>query len=799
MATIGSLVVRLGLDASGLESGLKSAQRSLRSAGRTMQQTGAGMTLGLSAPLAGLATMAISSAADFETSMNTIQVVSGATGEQMAAMSEQALHLGAVTSFSAGEAAQGMLELAKAGLSVEQTQAAIAGTMDLAAAGNLALAQAAEITANSLNAYGLAAENAGMVADVLAAAANSSSVDVTDMADAMKMAGTVAAQNRISFQDTATALAILGNNALKGSDAGTSLKTMLMRLTAPTDEAAGVLTNFGVQVYDANGNVLPFVDILRNLNEAFDGVDDATRNAAMSTLFGADAIRAANILIDNADESWDAMSASVNASGAASEVANARMKGLGGAIEYFKGSIDSLLIGSALPFMETLAGMVRGAADFLSGISELPPEMQQFGAVLLVVVAAAGPLLLMLGTMATALAGLLTPVGLVIAGVTILGVAWATNFGGIQTATMDAFAAMQPMFTALVDWFGAQIPGALATGQAAWLALSEGVGAAWGALMELLEPAFERIRAAFAGMPEQMGPLQVAFDGLLAAVGGALTALQPALTAFGQVIAVVFGVLAVVAVNNFGAVIGAVIPVATIIMAQLTVMINLAKTVIGELVTLALALFTGDWDTAFESAKNIGQAFADAFGETIENLSALVGEVFGVIAETVVGTLTDLGVDVDGLLAALNAAWKVAWESLKEPLDFVINAVGGVRKAIDDFVSWITGVQIPNPFEGWSFPSLPDWMGGGAAPPAAAPGSNAQGTSNWRGGWTWVGERGPELVALPAASRIFPAEMSQRMAGGDGVQVTVNANVASDLDLHQLAYRVAEQIARWGR
>lgn len=799
MATIGNLVIRLGLDAGGLEQGLKSAQRSLRSAGRTMQQTGAGMTLGLSAPLAGLATMAISSAADFETSMNTIQVVSGATGEQMAAMSEQALHLGAVTSFSAGEAAQGMLELAKAGLSVEETQAAIAGTMDLAAAGNLGLAEAAEITANSLNAYNLEASASVMVADVLAAAANSSSVEVTDMAEAMKMAGTVAAQNGVSFQDTATALAILGNNALKGSDAGTSLKTMLMRLTAPTDQALAAMNELGISVYNADGSMRAFPDIINNLQSSLGGLTDAQRNAAMTTIFGADAIRAANILVNNAGPAWDAMSESVNASGAAGEVANARMKGLGGAIEYFKGSIDSLLIGAALPFMETLSGMVRGAADLLAGIGELPPEMQQFGAVLLVVVAAAGPLLLMLGTMATALAGLLTPVGLVIAGVTLLGVAWATNFGGIQTATTDAFAAMQPFFTALVDWFGAQIPGALETGQAAWLALSEGVGAAWGALMALLEPAFERIRAAFAGMPEQMGPLQAAFDGLLAAVGGALTALQPALTAFGQLIAVVFGVVAVVAVNAFGAVIGAVIPVATIIMAQLTVMINLAKTVIGELVALALALFTGDWATAFESAKNIGQAFADAFGETIENLSALVGEIFGVIAETVVNTLTDLGVDVDGLMAGLNAAWKTAWESLKGPLDFVIEAVGGVRKAIDDFVAWITSVKIPNPFEGWSFPSLPDWMGGGGAPPAGQPGANAQGTSHWRGGWTWVGEQGPELVALPAASRIYPADTSRRMAAdGAGVQVTVNANVAGDMDLHQLAYRVAEQIARWG-
>jgi TP901 family phage tail tape measure protein len=789
MATIGNLTIKLGLDASGLEKGLASAQRSLRNAGRTLRQTGAGLTLGLSAPLAGIATMALSSAADFETSMNTIQVVSGATGQQMAAMSEQALHLGAVTSFSAGEAAAGMLELAKAGLSVEQTQAAIAGTMDLAAAGNLGLAQAAEITANSLNAFGMEASAAGMVADVLAAAANSSSVEVTDMADAMKMVGTVAAQNRMSFQDTATALAILGNNALKGSDAGTSLKTMLMRLTAPTDAAAGVLADFGVQIYDANGNILPFINILRSLNEAFDGVDDATRNAAMATLFGADAIRAANILIDNADASWDAMSESVNASGAASEVANARMKGLGGAIEYFKGTIDSLLIGSALPFMETLSGMVRGAADFLSGISSLPPQMQQFGAVLLVVVAAAGPLLMMLGTMATALAGLLTPVGLVIAAVAVLGVAWATNFGGIQTATLNAFAAIQPAVTAIISWFTAQIPAALATGQAAWTSLSAGVTAAWGALMAALEPAFARIGAAFAAMPAQMGPLQSAFGGLVTAITTALTPLQPALEALGAVIANIFGVIAIVAVNNFGAVISAVIPAATIVLNQLTVMVNLVATVLQNLVTLVVALFTGDWPTAFASAQTIGQAFTDALIATWTNLSAMVGVLFGVMRDTVVNTLTDMGFDVDAILATLSAAWTIAWESLKEPLDFVIAAVAGVRKAIDDFVAWITGVDIPNPFAGWSFPSLPDWMTGGGQQQPGQPGRNALGTPYWPGGWTWVGERGPELVNLRGGAAIEPVNWAAAGAGG-GNLVIESVTINNGMDIEELAYKI---------
>lgn len=141
MATVGSLVVKIGADISGFEKGLGTVQTRLQSAGRSMQSLGAGLTLGLTAPIVGIATAALNSAAGFEKSMNLMQTMSGATGAQMVALQEQALALGQSTVFSAGEAADAMLELSKAGLSVEQVGGAIPGVLDLAAAANLGLAE----------------------------------------------------------------------------------------------------------------------------------------------------------------------------------------------------------------------------------------------------------------------------------------------------------------------------------------------------------------------------------------------------------------------------------------------------------------------------------------------------------------------------------------------------------------------------------------------------------------------------------------------------------------------------------
>ncbi len=533
MGTIARMSVELGMDAGGFDRGIASVQKSLDSMAKKMASAGSMLSLGVTAPLAGIATMAIQSAGDFEQSLNIMQQVSGATESQMASLQAQALQLGAETSFSAGEAAAAMLELGKAGLSVDEVGAAIGGTMDLAAAGGLELAQAAEIAANAMNAFKLPASDTTDVANMLAAAANASSVEVTDLAAGMTMASSVFASNGQSIQDLTTAMGLLGNNAIKGSDAGTSLKTMLMRLTAPTDEASAAMAALGVQVYDAQGNMRDLPAIMADLKQATYGVNEVTftssnltadqaermdylrgiiaktqtkladyasglagvaqseadkvvatdrlnrelaaaqaeyaglssvggstvtmmnqltaaeRNAALSTIFGADAIRAVNVLLSEGETGWTDMAAAVGQQGAAADVANARMKGFGGAMEYLKGSVDSFLISTALPFLDSLSGIVRTVADAITGLGGLPAPLQNAALAFAGVMAAAGPVLLALAGVATALGFLLSPIGLVVVGVAALAAAWASNFGGIQEKTAAVWAAIQPTLTAI--------------------------------------------------------------------------------------------------------------------------------------------------------------------------------------------------------------------------------------------------------------------------------------------------------------------------------------------------------------
>ena len=427
--------VSLGSAYGEIQIGTDQAEQNIQSLSDTLRKTGTAMSLGITAPLVGIAATAINSAADFEQSLNVMAQVSGATADQMAQLQAQALEMGAITSFSAGEAAQAQLELAKAGLAPVEVMQALPGVLDMAAAGGMGLAESAEIASNAMNAFNLPASEMGTVANMLAAAANASSVDIGDLAAAMKMSGAVFASNKQPMDDMVTALAMLGNAGLKGSDAGTSLKTMMLSLASPTDKAYGVMQDLGLAVYETDGSMRGFSDILNDLSGVTAKMSDEQRNVALSTIFGSDAIRAATILTRDYGKSWDATSDALGDGSAAANVAGARMKGMNGAIEYLKGSIDSFLIGAALPYLDMMGDFVRMTADGLTAIGSLPRPLMDAAVAFGAVLAAAGPVMLAIAGITAAIGFLLSPVGLLVAGVAavVAGfVLWQQNFGNVQ-------------------------------------------------------------------------------------------------------------------------------------------------------------------------------------------------------------------------------------------------------------------------------------------------------------------------------------------------------------------------------
>jgi phage tail tape measure protein, TP901 family, core region len=299
------------------------------------------------------------------------------------------------------------LELAKAGMTVAQTMDAMPGVLDLAAAGNVDLGYAAKITAGALNAFSLDAKESTRVANLLAAAANASAADIQDLALGFAQGGFAFAAAGQQVDDLAASLALLTNVGLKGTDAGTALKNMFTQLYGPTAKAKDAMKAYNIEIWDAQGNMKPLADIIDIFNRQLGGLSQQQRLAVLDTILLSDGMKAMIPLMTAGKDGFLKMKDAVNEQGAASNVANARMKGLAGAIEYFKGTLDSLMIETALPWLNTLSEIIRKTADWIAKFGELDPALQRNIVVFAALAAALGPVLIYTGLLVSSLGSLI--------------------------------------------------------------------------------------------------------------------------------------------------------------------------------------------------------------------------------------------------------------------------------------------------------------------------------------------------------------------------------------------------------
>lgn len=359
------LTARIRIDTSGLDRGLAQAQGGLKRFGGIA----AGALAGLS--LASAVKQVASIGIAYQDSLNIFRSVSGANAAQMAEVGKAAKALGndlSLPNTSAAGAATALTELAKAGLSVKDALAAGKGTLQLATAGALSEGEAATVAANALNTFGLAGSQAARVANVLANAANVSSGEVSDFAQGLAQGGLVAKQAGLSIEETAGALALFANNGLKGSDAGTSLKTALLRLQAPTKDVQALMAGLGINVRDSQGAMLPLAGIAQVLKDRLGGLSDAQRAQAMSAIFGSDAIRAGTLLFDAGRVGVDKYTTAVGRAGGAADVAAARSKGLGGAIKGLRSTLETL---SLTAFEKVAPALERGLRGFTVALPQV--------------------------------------------------------------------------------------------------------------------------------------------------------------------------------------------------------------------------------------------------------------------------------------------------------------------------------------------------------------------------------------------------------------------------------------------
>jgi len=434
---LASVNIRFGVDMKEFSSKMQRATKKMKKFGKDMKKVGSQMTTGLTLP-AGIAGAAIlKTAADFQTSMNSVKAITGAVGKDFEALRAQARELGSTTQFSASQAADGMRFLAQAGFETREILSAMPSTLNLAAAAQLDLGSAANIVSNIMSGFGIQADKLGGAVDVLATQFTSSNTDLEQLGEAMKFVGPQASAMGFSFNETAAAVGLLSNAGLQAGLAGRGLRVVMAELSK---KAKGL----GVTVRDSGGQMLSLATILDNFKNkgitTQQVMDNFSKQSATALITlqkqGGAALRQQAQLLQNSQ-------------GKAKALADVRMEGLNGALKALRSAAEELAIAFAdsglLDLVTTLAKQVT---KWVRRMSEAKPVVFKVITAVAGLAAVIGPLLTVMGVMATSvIPAMITgftvmtgPVGLTIAAIAALGAAFvyiADNWKAIKERVTD--------------------------------------------------------------------------------------------------------------------------------------------------------------------------------------------------------------------------------------------------------------------------------------------------------------------------------------------------------------------------
>lgn len=657
MATVQELLVKINGDASGFSKAISEVKSAADSIGSAFQDVGAKIesigktaTATLTVPIVGAATKAVSSFAEVDKTMALANKTMGNTAEE-AKMLESAMSQAAANStFGMNDAATATLNFARAGLDAEQSAAALAPAMNLAAGegGNLDTVSAGLVA--TINGFHGSFDDAGKYADVFAAACNNSALDVNSLSNAMSVAAPIFSTAGYKVNDAALYMGIMANAGIEAGVAANSLKTGMARLVSPAKEGAVWMEKLGIEVTNTDGSMKDSITIQKELHDAFSKLSESEQMAAASAIFGKNQMAPWLALINTAPEDVNELSDSINnCNGITDEMAETMMSGFGGSIDKLKSSIDVLMYTLGGLIAQYLQPLIDKIQEFVDKVLAMSPAEQEQIVKIGAMVAAAGPLLVVFGKIVTVVGSIIKIGGSL---TSVLG-GLSSAFGGAGAAAGSAAGGAGLGAVASV---AAAVVAAIAAIAAAVYSLVESFGGVQG-VIERFKQAFEEVTGSVKAAIERLGigekieNLKEKFSGLLESLGNLrslweiiITVLTKAADVIGPVLVAAFGLL-VDAISN--------------VVGFITGLIE----IIGGLADVIVGVFTGDMEKV-----------AEGFTRIWEGIKTTIGSVVDFIVDLVKGLVDAIKEFFSGLKYAL----------IGDPI--VLDMADGIVKAFSDFV-----------------------------------------------------------------------------------------------------------------
>ena len=463
---VGTAVGYLDLDASKFKAGLKDAQSTLseftnqsnsagtrfEALGSSLKTVGSTITTAVSLPLLALGAGAIKTASDFEAGMSKVSALSGATGDDLKMLEDKAREMGASTKYSATESAEALSYMALAGWDAEQMAAGLEPSLKLAGAAGMDLALATDIVTDTMSMFGMEASEATKMTDMLAYAQANSNTDVQQLGEALKYCGASANAMGYDLADTTALLGTFADQGLKGSSAGTTLNAMFRDMKKNAKDGAIAIGDTNVAIVDANGNYRDMTDILADVEKATEGMTQAERDMALSSIWGTEALKGVNMAFEAGVPKIREFEEGIrNSDGAASEMYDTMQNNLQGAIDNMKSAFEGLLITIGQRLIPIFQNLVEGITNVFTWFNNLNPAIQNVIIGVGGFLAILGPLLLIVGNviifivkLSTSISALVTFFGAGGAGAGILSAAIGALSGpiGIAIAAITALIAV---------------------------------------------------------------------------------------------------------------------------------------------------------------------------------------------------------------------------------------------------------------------------------------------------------------------------------------------------------------------
>ena len=691
--------------------------------------------------VAGLGTAAVKTAADFDSAMSKVAAVSGATGSDLEALRDKAREMGEKTKFSASEAAEAMNYMAMAGWKTEDMLSGIEGVMNLAAASGEDLATTSDIVTDALTAFGLTAKDSGHFADILAAASSNANTNVSMMGETFKYCAPIAGALGFSAEDTAEAIGLMANAGLKGSQAGTSLRTIMNNLSGEVKICGSSIGEVTVATTNADGSMRDLSDILADCRTAFSGLSESEKAAAAESLVGKNAMSGFLALMNAGEADINKLSSAIdNCDGSAASMAETMNDNLAGQLQILKSQLEELAISFGellMPAIRTIVGWIQKFVDWLNSMDE---GTRKVIVTIALVAAAIGPILIIVGKVISAVGTIMTlvpklagvinaakgvfaafnavcaanPYVLIIAAIVALVAAFIylwNNCEEFRQFWIDLWESIKEIAIAVWEALKAFF-------QAAWEAIMTTATTVWNAIKDFFSDLWEGIKNIFTTVVNAISTfLTTAWNTIKNTVTTVWNAIKTFFTTIWNgiksVITTVVNAISTFLSTAWNGIKTAITTVLNAIKTAVTTVWNGIKNTITTIVNAIKNAVTTAWNnikSAVSNAANaIKTAVSNAFNAMLNGIKNVCGNIYGAVK--------------GGFDKAINFVKNLASQAFQWGADFIGGIVNGIKSMIGKVGEAVSSVadkirsflhfSVPDEgpltdYESW----MPDFIGG---------------------------------------------------------------------------------------